>query len=970
MGLGSTVGKSNVGVGLPIPGLVFVTGNPGSQPWDMGHVLVNGEFPGLRKPSLPSNHPWGGSGGQIHGLGLGTGLSRLPTWVLDKATSSTSLEGTGVRTGSWELQGMQVRPNITLSLVEGLILEKGGSDVDGFSHRLLPLWTPTSWTSAGGESGEGSGLGWLQRLMWLHPWAQVMAQKGETPLLRPESGTWVQWFAGALASGDRTPGWLLWQNATGGTTNVTMNPSTYHPSELNRYFLARNNLPKVLRSQYMAPSEFLKEKVSIKPLPPSKPTPYHILSKRGYCMPLAYTMLLLVFFSRLGSGRSILHPRAICGNLFVRMAKMPLFLFALMIICMVPPIPESGMEYVNKPVNTHHSVLRLRGGGPPDDKGSDNEDNSDDDFLMNFDPKKDKKGKSTTQKVHFGAVTEFGTPLYVDSRLRSTTAEEDLRLLAGPSPKPVASKPAATPAIHRQSTNAPVPPSSVAPGASPTGPPESKVSIIWPAKSLSECQINDGETEVKRYLDEEEEENEVGSNYRRRLRSSSARLPQEFGESKEEYEKRCRQETQKHFNDQDKLLENLRRPRRLNQEAKGDLPQPPKPAANMSASAVADIITQLEFQVEDRAREARAYREHNERAEERRRLERNQIRAQARRDKLAKEQIMEKLARLNNLSVDLNENAHEIHDLLSQCRAWMQEDSQESLIMAPPPETPPQVPDIRVQPPTLPRDSTVAMFPEHDPTPGLSNSRVVPRVVSEQKASTPRISPGNPTQIEGDSPSVSPIGAQDEGSYVSGGVGTTNRFPTTPEREEFIRQLSVPPTVLVWDPRTSSYGPPLDKQGNSGQGGSEAGPLNCIHPPAQYNNDPPQQPPRRDTQSMLGSIMGDHGPPGPYFPGQPQGGLQPPPYPSNERVGEIPASPVQGVPQDPNSIPQRELMNLMYTALTSRGETRINPRAVKQFSGKEPERILETFDELEEAAFVNDWTTDNSENQGRPGRVH
>ena len=52
-------------------------------------------------------------------------------------------------------------------------------------------------------------------------------------------------------------------------------------------------------------------------------------------------------------------------------------------------------------------------------------------------------------------------------------------------------------------------------------------------------------------------------------------------------------------------------------------------------------------------------------------------------------------------------------------------------------------------------------------------------------------------------------------------------------------------------------------------------------------------------------------------------------------------------------------MNLMYTALTSRGETRINPRNVKQFSGKEPERILETFDELEEAAFVNDWNTDS-----------
>ena len=921
---------------------------------------------------------------------VGGGLSHPPTQVPNQATRDPSLWGQGAGIEPWEPQDMQVQPNITLPLVEGLILEEGGRDAGGFGRVHLPSWTPMSWTSAEGWSGEGSELGWLRRLMRLHPWTQVMAQKGEISLSRRESRTWAQWLAGALASGDRTPGWLLWRNATGGTTNVTMRPNAYHPSKLNVYFLVRGNLPKVLRSPYMDPPEFLKENVSIKSFPPSRPTPYHILSKRGYIMPLAYTMLLLVFFSRLGSGKSILHPRVICGNLFVRMAKMPLFLFALMIICMVPPIPEGGMEYVNKPVNTHHSVLRLRGGGPPDDKGSDNGDNSNDDLLMNFDPKKDKKGKTTTQKVHFGAVTEFGTPLYVDSRLRSTTAEEDLRLLAGPSStsNSVLNNPSTsvTTSIHRQSTNAPVPPLSAASVASlpasqggslpsarasvpsvkplgtvitptvpslsgqmgvassgatlacttkPTatiaaplstpapvmtslitsgttpvpyaGPLESRVSVIWPAKPLPEPPTNDGETEVKKYLSEGEEDDKVGFNYRRRLRSSSTLPTREFGESKEEYEKRCRQETQKYFSDKDKLLEKLRRQRRLNQEVKADLPRPPKPAANMSASAVADIITQLEFQVEDQAREARAYREHNERAEERRRLERNQIRAQARRDKLAKEQIMEKLARLNNLSVDLNENAHEIHDLLSQCRAWMREDSQESLIMAPPPETPPQVPDIRVQPPTIPRDSTVAMSPGHNPFPGLSNSQVVPRVVSEQKASTPRISPGNPAQMGGDSPSISPIGIQNEGSYVS---GATKRFPATPEREEFIRQLSAPPTRLIWDPQTSSYVPHLDKQGNPSMDCSGAGPSNYVPPTTQDNHGPlPPQPPRRDTQSMLGSIMGAYGPPGPCFPEQPRGGMQLPPYPVNEQVEgtqapPTPLPPGQGFPQDPNSVPK------------------------------------------------------------------
>ena len=117
--------------------------------------------------------------------------------------------------------------------------------------------------------------------------------------------------------------------------------------------------------------------------------------------------MLLIYLSQIGSGRTVPHPKVILGKIFIKTARVPMFLYALLRICMVTPLMGVRIKRHEIAPSPYKSVLRLRGGGlPNDDADSDNE------FLMDLDSfENDPQYKGTEQTTMAAPVNTFESVL-------------------------------------------------------------------------------------------------------------------------------------------------------------------------------------------------------------------------------------------------------------------------------------------------------------------------------------------------------------------------------------------------------------------------------------------------------------------------------------------------------------------------------------------------------------------------------
>ena len=182
-----------------------------------------------------------------------------------------------------------------------MTLEEGRWCGYGLGHANPTFWNPLSWNWAGKWSDAWTVDRVLQELMHLPTLTQAsMTHCDRLSSVSHRSNVWVQWMAGVMVPEDRTQGWFLWRNATGGTNhfsfppNMTESVENKSSFEPQKFIICWANQSEVLSRVENLKSHAHPVHQMAHPLR-VKPTPYHIDSNNGYLMPWAYTLLLFMY---------------------------------------------------------------------------------------------------------------------------------------------------------------------------------------------------------------------------------------------------------------------------------------------------------------------------------------------------------------------------------------------------------------------------------------------------------------------------------------------------------------------------------------------------------------------------------------------------------------------------------------------------------------------------------------------------